>query len=63
MFREMPTPCVCIRSYQIVSHKDQVIVIEILAIIMFSCYESYKLFLLYGNGHLHLRSLAGVYNI
>ena len=61
MFRDMLTPCVCIRSYQMVSHLDQAIVFDISAIIMFSHFKSDKLFLLHGNGHLLFT--ASVYDI
>ena len=63
MFRGMLTSCVCIKSYQIVSYLDQAIGFYIAAIVMFLCYESCKLFPLHGSGHLHLLSIARVYNI
>ena len=60
MFREMLPPCVCIRSYQIVSHLDQAIGFDMSAIIMFLRYESYRLFPLHGNVHWDLLSIASV---
>ena len=63
MFRGMLASCVCIKSYQIVSHLDQAIGFNKSAIIMFLRNESYKLFPLHGNGHLHFLCIARVYNI
>ena len=63
MFRGIVTYCVCMKSYQIVSYLDQAIGFYISAIVMFLRYESYMLFPLHGSGHLHLLSIARVYNI
>ena len=58
----MLTPCVCIRNYLKVS-LDQAIVFDISSIIMFSRYESYKLFLFHANGHFPLLSITSVFSI
>ena len=60
MFREMLTPAVCIKTSVSL---DQAIVFDISALIMFSRYESCKLFLLHANGHFPLLSITSVYDM